>query len=382
MTRDTATGSRRLCVLLSILFPGAGQAASGRWLAAAAWATVALLVFLSLVFTLYSSRFVTLRPFFAVLAAGGVLWIVMLADAVRSGRRMMVGVACRRSMLTACGLAVVLCPVSIWLAWTSLPHVFRTIVVRSSAMSPVLMGERIDAADTAAPPTGMARALRLLLQGETVLTVRALVDGAVAEEHQALPDRYVFYIQQQKHEIPLDLTVHFAPGEQVAAGQILASGLRRAGDVVLLDGVSLRARPPQRGELVSLRAGAVSDPRLHWGTRLVRRVAGLPGERISLRGSSVCVNGEPLHAPEIFVRIASGVDPYSGYKPANPLHGPKLFLAAETDEVALGEDEYLLLADQGSEGLDGRHFGPVPAEAIEGRVVRILWPLARARVPD
>ena len=47
--------------------------------------------------------------------------------------------------------------------------------------------------------------------------------------------------------------------------------------------------------------------------------------------------------------------------------------------VALGEGEYLVLGDNRQESYDSRmaDMGPVGAEAFEGRVRFIIWPLNR-----
>jgi nickel-type superoxide dismutase maturation protease len=46
----------------------------------------------------------------------------------------------------------------------------------------------------------------------------------------------------------------------------------------------------------------------------------------------------------------------------------------DVDGTVLGPDEYLVLGDNEAASTDGRSFGPVPREAIEGIVRLRYWP--------
>jgi signal peptidase I len=104
-------------------------------------------------------------------------------------------------------------------------------------------------------------------------------------------------------------------------------------------------RPPGRGDLV-----VVARPG-HGDLEVVKRVVGLPGERVRLHPGGLEVDGRPV--PE----------PY--------LAGPP---AAGTLEVELGPAEYLVLGDHRAASTDGRDFGPVGADALLGRVRFAYWP--------
>ena len=107
-------------------------------------------------------------------------------------------------------------------------------------------------------------------------------------------------------------------------------------------------RPPARGDLVVLRSPHDLE--------VVKRVVGLPGERVRLGVGGLEVDGRPV--PE----------PY--------LAGPP---AAGTLEVELGPAEYLVLGDHRAASTDGRDFGPVGADALVGRVRFAYWPPRRLR---
>jgi signal peptidase I len=105
-------------------------------------------------------------------------------------------------------------------------------------------------------------------------------------------------------------------------------------------------RPPRRGDLVVL-----SRPQ---DLEVVKRVVGLPGERVRLAAGRLEVDGAPV--PE----------PY--------LAGPAT--AGELD-LELGPAQYLVLGDHRAASTDGRDFGPVGADALLGLVRFAYWPPRR-----
>jgi signal peptidase I len=151
----------------------------------------------------------------------------------------------------------------------------------------------------------------------------------------------------------------------LAAGALVAAGLavRRARlEPMLVAGGSMRPtlepgqriavapliRPPRRGDLVVVaRSGDLE---------VVKRVVGLPGERVRLA------------AGELEVDEATVPEPY--------LAGPAT--AGDLD-LQLGPAEYLVLGDHRAASTDGRDFGPVGADALLGRVRFAYWPPRRLR---
>jgi signal peptidase I len=108
--------------------------------------------------------------------------------------------------------------------------------------------------------------------------------------------------------------------------------------------------PPQRGDVVVL-----TDPLNPDGT-LVRRVIGLPGERVELRGQQVLINNQPLTEDYLGNMLVSGAN----------LTG--------TVQLVLQTDQYYLLGDNRLSVNDSRSWGPVPADSILGRVWASYWP--------
>ena len=107
-------------------------------------------------------------------------------------------------------------------------------------------------------------------------------------------------------------------------------------------------RPP-RGALV-----VFSDPERP-GRKLLKRLVGLPGERVDLIDGTVLVNGARLAEP---------------YRDSRDLwYGSASY--------QLGADELLLLGDNRSASRDSRHFGPVSARLIASRAFYRYAPAGR-----
>jgi signal peptidase I len=117
-------------------------------------------------------------------------------------------------------------------------------------------------------------------------------------------------------------------------------------------------RPPARGDLVVVArprsTGAPPDRSGH--LEVVKRVVGLPGERVRLAAGRLEVDGAPV------------AEPY--------LHGGPV--AGEL-ELELGPAQYLVLGDHRAASTDGRDFGPVGADALLGLVRFAYWPPRRLR---
>ena len=120
-------------------------------------------------------------------------------------------------------------------------------------------------------------------------------------------------------------------------------------------------RPPRRGELVVVRPGPTPA-----GLEIVKRVVGLPGERVRLVGGRLQVDGVAVAEPYLGATGSGAGAPRAG---------------ARDLDVRLGEDQYLVLGDHRAASTDGRDFGPVPAAALTGRVRFAYWPPRRLPQP-
>lgn len=120
------------------------------------------------------------------------------------------------------------------------------------------------------------------------------------------------------------------------------SPLLPPGHTVVTSCASYWLTSPQRGDIA-----AVNDTSND--TLMLRRVIGLPGDRVMLTSGQVLVNGEVLNEP---------------YATAD--------FNSTTAEFTLKADEYFVLAD--NRNLATRMVGVVPAKQIVARGWLILWP--------
>jgi signal peptidase I len=125
-----------------------------------------------------------------------------------------------------------------------------------------------------------------------------------------------------------------------------------------------RRAKPERWDIVVFKS--VEEDSMH--TTLVKRVVGLPGERIHIADGKVYANGVPLELPP-------GMPPVEYTSRTDMKYG----ILTEDAYSVVPEDSYLVLGDNSSHSRDGRYFGWLPYERILGRVSCIWLPIGRWR---
>ena len=123
----------------------------------------------------------------------------------------------------------------------------------------------------------------------------------------------------------------------------------RPGDQVLVDLSAYGNVGPARGDVV-----VFSNPRTE-GRRDVKRVIGLPGERVVMAEGMLFVDGVQL------------AEPYLGELPSSVGLGESAW--------DLGAGEYLVLGDNRAHSTDSREFGPIEGDRVVGRAWIRYWPV-------
>lgn len=120
----------------------------------------------------------------------------------------------------------------------------------------------------------------------------------------------------------------------------------------------IRTDDPERGDIVFFthKQEDSDDGNL----RSILRVVGLPGERVEITDKIVDINGHRLH--EDYVSIEDDKTYPQDLLPRDNF-GP----------VYVPEDQYFLLGDNRDVCSDGRFFGFVKREEIDGKVILIYW---------
>ena len=117
---------------------------------------------------------------------------------------------------------------------------------------------------------------------------------------------------------------------------------------LIVDELSFRFRDPQRGEVVVFRY-----PK-NISQRFIKRIIGLPGDKIEVKAGSIMVNDQVLDESKY---LPSGVQ-----TPGNI-------------QTSLNENEYFVLGDNRISSFDSRQWGTLPRKNIIGRVYFRAWPI-------
>ncbi len=112
----------------------------------------------------------------------------------------------------------------------------------------------------------------------------------------------------------------------------------------------------------------------------VKRVVGIPGDRLRLQGKRLYVNGAPVDEPYV-VHKTSYVDAYRDNFPATSephLQADPRVLSLLRNHVSNGEvvvppDSYFAMGDNRDQSLDSRYWGFVPRENVIGKPLIIYW---------
>ncbi len=157
---------------------------------------------------------------------------------------------------------------------------------------------------------------------------------------------------------------------KVPAGSMQPTIIPR--DHLVVERVSYRFSRPKRGDIVAFSTKGIMT--LPPDTFYMKRIAGLPGERIRIEPPFLIVNDQKVTQPEIFKTISSASDGYAGFQLAGPVSG---LLSKPAYEVTLGPEEYFVVGDNTRNSRDSRYWGAVPEANIIGKATRIYWPLTR-----
>jgi signal peptidase I len=124
-------------------------------------------------------------------------------------------------------------------------------------------------------------------------------------------------------------------------------------DRLIIDKISYNFRNPDRGDIVVF-SPTEALKQQNFKDAFIKRVIGLPGEKVEVKGERVYINDKPL------------AENYIDEKP-NYNFGP----------VTVPSNQYLVLGDNRNNSYDSHYWGFVPREKIIGRAVVRFWPLNR-----
>ncbi len=117
------------------------------------------------------------------------------------------------------------------------------------------------------------------------------------------------------------------------------------GQFLLVSKLGYMFSPPERGDVIVFRFP--NNPERDF----IKRVIGLPGDRVEIVNGRVLINGHPL------------LETYP-LNPGSYTYGP----------VTLGADEYFVLGDNRNNSSDSHSWGMLPTKNIIGKAWVTYWP--------
>jgi len=158
------------------------------------------------------------------------------------------------------------------------------------------------------------------------------------------------------------------------------------GDHVFVDRITLAPpthwakfehfRPIQHGDIIVFLSPETP------GLYVVKRVIGIPGDRLHLRDGVVYRNGQPMQEPYVIHKVGD-YNPYRDNFPAVPASQAMTQVASgwpvlagvmkQGDDIVIPPDSYFGMGDNRDESYDSRYWGFIPRENIIGRPLFVYW---------
>ena len=145
-------------------------------------------------------------------------------------------------------------------------------------------------------------------------------------------------------------------------------------EYLLTEKLSYQFGQPQRGDVVIFKAPA-SEPCSAEECEYIKRVIGVPGDKVMVKEGEVYLNGKLLD--QFFLpKVESGLVPVGdtttveGWVTTAPGE-----VAQEGLEVTVPDGQYLCFGDNREHSRDGREFGLIDKKSIIGKAFLKYWPI-------
>lgn len=125
-------------------------------------------------------------------------------------------------------------------------------------------------------------------------------------------------------------------------------------DRLIIDKLTYRFRMPERGDIVVF-SPTEALQKLNYHEAFIKRIIGLPGDKVQIKGGQVYINDQPL------------AETYISDKPEY-----------EWGPMVIPPNSYFVLGDNRNNSLDSAHWGFVPRENIIGKATQRFYPFNRA----
>jgi signal peptidase I len=164
--------------------------------------------------------------------------------------------------------------------------------------------------------------------------------------------------------LALGIRTFVADSRYIPSGSMLPT--LQINDRLIIDKISYRFGDPQRGDIVVFNPTAELEQELKangepkYKEPFIKRIIGLPGDRIDVRGGKVYINSKVL--------AENYLDELPDYKWSS---------TELTPDGIVPKGNYLVLGDNRNNSYDGHYWGFLPREKIIGRAIIRFWPISR-----
>lgn len=129
-------------------------------------------------------------------------------------------------------------------------------------------------------------------------------------------------------------------------------------EFLLVDKLSYRLHEPARGDVAIFKLYE-GNPTPYGGKHLIKRIIGLPGERVVVRNGVTTIYNKDN--PEGFILD----EKYVAYKDMY-----------KSIDITLDDDQYFMMGDNRTQSYDSRDWGPLNKEHLKGQVLFRVYPLS------
>lgn len=152
------------------------------------------------------------------------------------------------------------------------------------------------------------------------------------------------------------------------------------GDMLVVNRASIGSRVPgtsfripgyssvNRGDVL------VFDPPHEETLKLIKRLVGMPGDRLEMRNRVLYLNGEPVDEPyAVHSDVGDEMHPWMGWQREHLAPGVDPVTYAPTRDnwgpILVPDEHYFMLGDNREKSFDSRYWGLLEAWRLEGRAV-------------
>ncbi len=266
--------------------------------------------------------------------------------------------------------------------------------IPTGSMQPTLNGI-VGVPQPGAAPNLVRQALEYVVLGRNYIDFVSATDDNQVLEMREVKRLHFFIFSQLRctdglHTVyapSATLVQHFGvrPGRTYRRGEVIARGYIDTGDQVFVDKMSYHFRAPARSDVFVFKTTGIrrieeTINRAFGSQFYIKRLVGLPGDRLRVDPPNMFVNGEEVREP-MMRRVMEAKNGYRGYSnnsESGGRIGPRFtYLGAPDDVFAVPSRAYFAMGDNSFNSSDSRHWGIVPEKNVVGRGLLVYWPFTR-----